>query len=242
VLSLFPEFFEPFQTAGVVGKVLSGERKLGQWSVELIPVQLRNFSLGHYKSVDDTLYGGSAGMVIRADVLANGIQWILEQGEYQSREDLEVIFPTPRGPRWDHDLAMELGRSHFKPQGTCFSKDLVFICGRYEGIDERFVQKYVDKMVSIGDYVISGGELATMVMVDGLIRLVPGCLGNNASLRDESFQRPLLDYPVYTKPRVFEEMEVPSVLTSGHHKEIARYQEQKRLELTQKYRPDLLAD
>ncbi|MCB9093142.1 MAG: tRNA (guanosine(37)-N1)-methyltransferase TrmD, partial [Halobacteriovoraceae bacterium] len=234
ILTLFPEYFHAFQSCGVIGKALAGERS-EELDLELKLINIRDFSDNNYKSVDDYPFGGGAGMVLRADVLQRALQSILEVGNYQ-REDLHVVFPSPRGKVWNNVWAREFADEYIGLH-SC-EKDLVFICGRYEGIDERFVEKYVDTHISLGDFILSGGELATMCILDSTLRFVEGILGNRSSHQEESFQDGLLEHPQYTKPRVFEDREVPSVLLSGHHKKMEEFKKTERLRLTQKYRPD----
>jgi tRNA (guanine37-N1)-methyltransferase len=248
VLTLFEDMFEAFKHQGIIGKVLSGERKLGPFQVELRTINLRDFSIGHYKSVDGPAYGGRPGMVIRADVCKRALEFIRAQlSANDENKTLKVIYPCPRGATWNAQMAANWAERFFPLESapietTILQKeeDLVFLCGRYEGIDERFIEKYVDEMVSLGDFVLSGGELATMAIIDSLLRLVPGSLGNQESLLDESFQTGGLDYPVYTKPRDFEDQPVPEILTGGHHRKIEQYLLEERLRLTKNHRPDLL--
>ncbi len=234
VLTLFPDYFEAFSQRGVIGQVLQGQR--GQFEFKL--VHLRDYSDNQYKSVDETPFGGGAGMVLRADILSKALwQGVIQAGGYDSdswKEQLEVIYPCPRGITWNQRTA-----ENFAQERLQAGRDLVFLCGRYEGVDERFLEKYVQSYFSLGDYVLSGGELAVMVMLDSSLRLLPGSLGNQHSLSEESFNQGLLEYPLYTKPREFEGQSVPEVLLSGHHKRIQEFHLQKRIQMTQKHRPDL---
>jgi tRNA (guanine37-N1)-methyltransferase len=176
-------------------------------------------------------------MVMRADVLARALnEGAVKAGGYDTLEQLEVIYTSPRGETWNHDLCQEFAQTYFHDD----SRDLVFICGRYEGIDERFIERYVTRILSLGDYVLTGGELAVMAMIDSFVRFIPGVLGNRQSALEESFQSGLLEHPQYTRPRVFEGLEVPQVLLSGHHEKIQAYQTAEQLRLTKLHRPELL--
>jgi tRNA (guanine37-N1)-methyltransferase len=236
ILTLFPEFFKPFLECGIAGAAFRGERS-EDVKFELHFVNIRDYSQTKYKSVDDSPYGGGPGMVMRADILkdalVNGVQL---PGGYESLEKLHVIYTSPRGKVWDHKVARDFGVNHLGPS----EKDLVFICGRYEGIDERFLENYVDGFYSIGDFVLTGGELAVMLMLDSAVRFVPGILGNKLSSEADSFEDGLLEYPQYTKPREFEGVEVPAILLEGHHRKIQDWQSEKKLEMTKVHRPDLL--
>jgi tRNA (guanine37-N1)-methyltransferase len=233
VITLYPEFFTPFKNCGVVGQALSGER--GSSKIEFHLVQLRDYALGNYKSVDDSPYGGGAGMIMRADILQRALlEGVVKSGGYESANDLTVVFPTPRGVVWNTKEAKKFTQEHLLEK-----KDLVFIAGRYEGVDERFIEKYVDLEFSIGDYVLSGGELAIMSLLDSSLRFVPGVLGNATSLSEESFEDYLLECPQYTKPSEFEGMKVPEILLSGHHEKIQAYKLAEKKRLTQLKRPDL---
>ncbi len=240
IITLFPEYFVPLMNCGVVGQALRGERvdvdNLLQF--ELICLNPRDFTVNNYKGVDDTPFGGGAGMVIRADVLQKTlIEGVVKAHGYQDHRDLHVIYTSPRGKVWNDLAAKTFAANYFNPPQT--GRDLVFICGRYEGIDERFLQLYVNEFFSIGDFVLSGGEIAVLTMLDSALRFAPAVLGNRVSFEDESFSQGLIEYPQYTKPRSFEGMDVPEVLMSGHHKNIKQYQHEQALEMTKKLRPDL---
>jgi tRNA (guanine37-N1)-methyltransferase len=235
ILSLFPEYFEPLLNCGIAGSALRGERNDENFSFEVHCFQLRDYSKNKYKSVDDSPYGGGPGMIMRADVLRDALQGVVEKGNYSSMDELEVIYTSPRGKVWDNKEARDFGGSILS-QG----KDPVFICGRYEGIDERFIEKYVSRIYSLGDYVLTGGEIAVLAILDSAVRFVPGVLGNKVSANEDSFEDGLLECPQYTRPAEFEEMTVPEVLSGGNHKKIVEWQEEKKMELTKKLRPDLL--
>lgn len=232
IITLFPDYFNPLIQLGIVGAALRGERGEGP-SIELI--QLRDFSSKDYKGVDDSPFGGGPGMVIRADVLKRAFESVILKGNYGDnyKEKLTVIFPSPRGKKWNNVEAKKISQQE---------KDLVFVCGRYEGIDERFIEKYIDMEFSLGDFVLSGGELPTMAFIDSLLRFKKGVLGNESGSGEESFEHGLLEHPQYTRPVEFEGMVVPEVLTSGHHKKIEEYRMAESLRITKKYRPDLIGD
>jgi len=234
VITLFPDFFDAFKEAGIISSLFKGQRG---FELVLQTVQLREYSSTDYKGVDDAPYGGGPGMVMRADVLARALnEGVVKAGGYDTLEQLEVIYTSPRGETWNHDLCQEFAQTYFHDD----SRDLVFICGRYEGIDERFIERYVTRILSLGDYVLTGGELAVMAMIDSFVRFIPGVLGNRQSALEESFQSGLLEHPQYTRPRVFEGLEVPQVLLSGHHEKIQAYQTAEQLRLTKLHRPELL--
>ena len=240
ILTLFPEYFEPLKNCGVLGSALRNERTSGEGEFELITLNIRHFSPKDYKGVDDSPFGGGVGMVMRPDVLQSAlIDGVVKQGMYTDlKKELHVVCPAPRGVVWSH-----LECKKFADQYLSFAveKDLVFICGRYEGIDERFLEMYVDQFISMGDFILTGGELAVMTILDSAMRFVDGVLGNKLSAQDESFSDGLLEYPLYTRPRVFEGREVPAPFVAGDHKLMNEYKRQKKLELTQEFRPDLLA-
>ncbi len=226
--------FKPFLECGIAGAAFRGERS-ENLKLELQFVNIRDYSTTKYKSVDDTPYGGGPGMVMRADILRDAlVKGVQEAGGYESLEKLHVIYTSPRGKVWNNKVAREFGTV----MGG--EKDLVFIAGRYEGIDERFLKKYVDEFYSIGDFVLTGGELAIMLMLDSAVRFVPGILGNKLSSEYDSFEDGLIEFPQYTKPREFEGMDVPSILLEGHHKKIEQWQHEQKLNMTRKWRPDLL--
>lgn len=236
ILTLFPEMFKPFLECGIAGQAFRGERSDGI-KFEMHFVNIRDYSQNKYKSVDDSPFGGGPGMVMRADVLKEAlVKGVQEAGGYDSLDNLHVIYAAPRGKVWNNKIAREFGINILGSN----EQDVVLIAGRYEGIDERFLSKYVDDFFSIGDYVLTGGEIAIMAMLDSAVRFVPGILGNKLSAADDSFEDGLIESPQYTKPRDFEGMEVPQILLDGHHKKIQEWQHQQKLMMTQKWRPDLL--
>lgn len=236
ILTLFPEMFKPFLECGIAGAAFRGERS-EDFKFELNFVNIRDYSQTKYKSVDDSPYGGGPGMVMRADILKDAlIEGVQKAGGYDSLDKLHVIYTSPRGKVWNNKVAREFGVNIL---GST-EKDVVFICGRYEGIDERFLEKYVQDFYSIGDFVLTGGELAVMLMLDSSVRFVPGVLGNKLSSETDSFEDGLIEYPQYTKPREFEGMDVPAILLEGHHKKIGEWQQAEKVAMTKKWRPDLI--
>ena len=236
IITLFPNYFDSLINYGITGAALRGERGS---SLEIKTIQLRNYTPKDYKGVDDAPYGGGAGMVMRADVLKEAfIKGIVLGGGYGDnfKEKLHVVFPGPRGKTWNNSYCKDFAE-RFSAKN---SKDLVFICGRYEGIDERFLNFYVDEQISLGDYILTGGEIPTMAIIDSALRFFSGVLGNKESSQQESFQTNMLEHPQYTRPKVFDGIEVPEILTSGHHKNIEKYQKEEGLRITKSHRLDLL--
>lgn len=236
IITLFPDYFDSLINFGITGSALRGERGLG---IEIKAIQLRHFTAKDYKGVDDSPYGGGAGMVMRADILKEALlKGVVENGNYGEdyRSKLHIIFPGPRGKTWNNAYCKDFASRFNKEE----SKDLVFICGRYEGIDERFLNLYVDEQISIGDYILTGGEIPTMAIIDSSLRFFSGVLGNKESSLQESFQSNLLEHPQYTRPKSFDDVEVPEILTSGHHQNIEKYQKEESLRITKIHRPDLL--
>jgi len=219
VLTLFPEMFPGPLAASLSGQALEA----AIWSLRA--VSIREFGLGKHRAVDDTPAGGGAGMVMRADVLAAAIDHARVE-----EPNAPLIYLSPRGERLDQSLAAELAAG----------PGLLLLAGRFEGIDDRVIAARAMREVSIGDYVLSGGELAAMVLIDVCVRLLPGVVGAAASLDQESFEAGLLEYPQYTKPRNWEGRLVPDVLLSGDHKKIAEWRRAEARRLTAKRRPDLL--
>lgn len=218
IFTLFPQMFP-----GTLGMSLAGDALGKHWALECI--DLRCFGEGRHKSVDDTPAGGGAGMVLRVDVLARAVDETLPHNDQRPRYVL-----SPRGKPWTQDLAKE----HAQMDG------IVLLCGRFEGIDERFFEARGFQEISIGDYVLSGGELGAQVVLDSIVRLLPGVMGNELSESEESFENGLLEYPHYTKPRSFEGLDIPEVLLNGHHGKIAQWRRQQSENITRERRPDLL--
>ncbi|MFQ5563906.1 MAG: tRNA (guanosine(37)-N1)-methyltransferase TrmD [Parvularculaceae bacterium] len=216
ILTLFPELFPGPLDASVLGRA----RSTGSWALET--VNIRDFSDNAYGSVDDTPAGGGAGMVMRADILAAAIDSIEAAGR-------PLICLSPRGKRLDQARVRTLAGG----------PGLIALCGRFEGIDERLFEARGVEELSIGDFVLAGGEIAAMALVEACVRLLPGVLGSAASLGEESFEGGLLEYPQYTRPRNFEGRNIPDALTSGDHAKIAAWRREKRREITRARRPDL---
>jgi tRNA (guanine37-N1)-methyltransferase len=237
VLTLFPEFFTPLLNCGIAGQALRGDRSSDEFKFQVELINVRDYSTTKYKSVDDTPYGGGPGMVMRADILKDALmKGVVEKYGYASKDELHVIYTSPRGRVWNNKVAREFGTQVLSAQG----KDMVFVCGRYEGIDERFLEKYVDEYFSVGDYVLTGGEIAVIAILDSAVRFVPGILGNKLSSLHDSFEDGMIEHPQYTKPQEFEGSLVPEVLLGGHHKKIEEWQKSEKVRLTHKHRPDLL--
>lgn len=236
IITLFPNYFDPLINFGITGSALRGERGSG---IEIKTIQLRNYTPKDYKGVDDTPYGGGAGMVMRADILKEAlIKGVVEGGNYGDdfKSKLHIVFPGPRGKTWNNSYCKDFANRFSNDN----AKDLVFICGRYEGIDERFLNLYVDEEISVGDYILTGGEIPTMAIIDSSLRFFSGVLGNKESSTLESFQENRLEHPQYTKPRNFDGVLVPEILLSGHHQNIGKYQKEESLRITKLHRPDLL--
>lgn len=218
VLTLFPGFFQgPFTTSIV-------KRAIDKKKVALKVHDIRKWTNDRRHTADDVPYGGGAGMVMKPEPLARALRAV------KGRRKAKVIYTSPQGRVLTHSLAAELSKE----------KALVVVCGHYEGVDERFLRRFVDLEISIGDYVLTGGEPAAAVMVDACVRLIPGVVGDARSVERDSFCDGLLDHPHYTRPRVFEKMEVPAVLLSGNHRDIEKYRRREALRATLHKRPDLL--
>jgi tRNA (guanine37-N1)-methyltransferase len=237
---MFPEYFEPLKLFGVLGSALRNERGDGTGEFELNTVSICDFNPKGFKGVDDSPFGGGVGMIMRADILKQAlIEGVITPGGYNLeniKEELHIVCPSPRGKVWCHKEAVKFA-NHFDFKNK---KDIVFICGRYEGIDERFLETYVDEYISLGDYILTGGELATMTILDSAMRFAPGVLGNKMSAVDESFASGSLEYALYTRPREFEGVCVPDALLSGSHAKIEAFKKDSSHEITKCYRPDLL--
>ncbi len=219
IISLFPEMFDgPFRES-----ILDRARQEGQLHIRLH--QLRDYTLNKHGKVDDTPFGGGAGLVMNIEPIDRALQAVK-----QDRPDAWTVLLSPSGKKFDQKKARELSAK----------KEIILICGRYEGIDERVTDQLVDDELSIGDFVLSGGEIPAMVVVDAVTRLVPGVLGDPASLVEESFENGLLEYPQYTRPRDYNGAEVPEVLISGDHKKIKDWQRKASLKKTARNRPDMI--
>ncbi len=215
ILTLFPEMFDIFNHS-IIGK--AKEKGL----VEIKPVNIRDFTLNKHKKVDDYPYGGGAGMVMTPQPLVDSIRYCKKENKGK------VIFLGPRGKTFNQEMAKKLSQE----------EELIFVCGHYEGIDER-VYKYIDLEISLGDFILTGGEMAAIPVIDSILRLKSGVLGKEESYEDESFSDGLLEYPQYTRPEEFEGDKVPEVLLSGHHENIRKWRRAKSLILTKERRDDL---
>jgi tRNA (guanine37-N1)-methyltransferase len=218
-VSVFPEMFDSLNHS-LIGKAI--ENQLIQFET----LNPRKFTSDVHKTVDDSPYGGGAGMVMKPEPLGEALDSLID-------EQTTVIFPTPAGKLFDQKIAKQLSQK----------KHLVFVCGRYEGIDQRVVEYASAKAetleLSIGDYVINGGEIASVVMIEAITRLLPGVIGNSESLVEESHEDGLVEYPSFTKPASWKGLQVPEVLLSGNHAEIEKWRKQQQLERTKRNRPDL---
>lgn len=215
ILSLFPNMFDGFLTESIIKRAIQNEK------VEVKIINFRDYSVYNNKQVDDTPYGGGAGMVLMCDPIFRCLDEIRTPKSH-------IIILSPEGSIYNEKKARELSKY----------EDIILICGHYEGFDER-IKTLADEIISVGDFVLTGGEIPAMLIADSIIRLLPGAI-TNESLESESFNENLLDYPVYTKPVVYRDMNVPDILLSGDHKKIDDYRESERIRLTKEKRPDLL--
>jgi len=220
VLTLFPEMIEQGLKTSIIGRAIEQEL------LTLSCTNIRDYANNKHMKVDDYPYGGGAGMVMMAEPVYGAYQSVTEKIGYRPR----VVYLTPQGEVFHQNMAKELADE----------QDIVFLCGHYEGIDERVLEEIVTDYISIGDYVLTGGELPAMVMIDAISRMVPGVLSNEESAQTESFQDNLLEYPHYTRPAVWQEKEVPPILLSGHHAKIEEWRHEQSIKRTKERRPDLL--
>lgn len=216
ILTLFPEMFAPLKTSIIGRAVESGK-------IDINVVDIRDYTLDKHNKCDDTPFGGGAGMVMMAQPIASAIEAV--DPEHKARR----IFMSPRGRTFNQKTVLEYGKE----------EHLLLLCGHYEGIDQRVIDLFIDEELSIGDFVLTGGEIPAMAVVDAVARYVDGVI-NQDSLSQESFASGLLEYPQYTRPQEFMGIKVPEVLTSGHHANIEKWRKEKSLEITKKNRPDLL--
>lgn len=215
VLTLFPDMFTPIKQS-IIGKAI--ENRI----IDINLVNIRDFSKDKHKKVDDTPYGGGAGMVMKPDVVYDAYKSV-------ESERAKVIYLTPQGKTLNQEKVKKLSKE----------KHLILLCGHYEGIDQRVIDEIEPEEISIGDYILTGGELPAMILIDAVSRYVKGVL-NSASIEEETFTNNLLEYPQYTRPEVFNKREVPDILKSGHHEKIENWRRKKAIEITYKKRPDLL--
>ena len=216
IFTLYPEYFPGYLNKGLFGKALSAKI----WNLET--VNIRDYTFDKHRTVDDTPYGGGNGMLIKADVLARSLDENIKEKE-------KIIYLSPKGKLFNHQYAKKLSNE----------KSINFICGHFEGIDERIIKSRGIEEVSIGDFILSGGEVATFVVIDAILRFIPGVLGNENSTEEESFENGLLEYPQYTKPQIWEDKGVPEVLLSGDHAKIKDWRLSQSKAITRDRRPDL---
>lgn len=220
IITLFPEMFEPVFNDSIIGRA----QKSGEISIHTH--QLRDFAFDKHRRVDDTPYGGGMGMLMKAEPIALCFEEICRQTGERPR----FVYMSPQGKTLNQQRLKELADI----------KNICVLCGHYEGVDQRLLDSFIDEEISIGDYVLTGGEIPAMVFCDALCRMVPGVLTNNECFTEESHYNGLLEYPQYTKPSEWRGIEVPDVLLSGHHANIEKWRKEKSIEVTAKKRPDLL--
>ena len=217
ILTLFPEMFEPLKSS-ILGRALQNDL------FELNLIDIREFSLDKHKKVDDYVFGGGDGMLMTPQPLFDAIMSVKTDNSY-------VVYMSPKGTMLNQKKVRDIAQN---------IDHLIIVCGHYEGIDERVIELCIDEQISIGDYVLTGGELPAMVLVDSVLRYIPNVLHNDTSVVDESFSDNLLEHPQYTRPREFMGLTVPEVLLNGNHKEIEKWKSEQKILETKKYRPDLL--
>lgn len=221
ILTLFPDMITDGLNTSILGRAIQN----GHISLEA--VNIRDYTLDKHKKVDDYPYGGGAGMLMQAQPIYDAYMSIVEKNKTKNR--IRTIYVTPQGPVFTQKMAKEFAAE----------EELIFLCGHYEGVDERVLEEIVTDYVSIGDYVLTGGELPAMVMVDAISRMVPGVLSNSESKETESFENCLLEHPQYSRPEEWHGKKVPEVLLSGHHKNIEKWRMEQSIERTKERRPDL---
>lgn len=219
VLSLFPDFLSTFYSWSIIGLAVKNN------IVQINNINIRDFSENKHKKVDDYPFGGGSGMLMKAGPIYRAINSV-------KTEKSRIIYLSPQGKKFDQKLANELAKE----------EHLVLLCGHYEGIDNRIIENYIDEEISVGDYVLTGGEIPAMLILDAVIRLLPGVLRSEESYIDESHYDGYLEYPQYTRPRIFNDFPVPDVLLSGNHKKIEEWRKRQAFENTLRKRPDLLED
>jgi tRNA (guanine37-N1)-methyltransferase len=222
IFTLYPETFPGPLAGGIYGKAMRN----GLWSLKT--VNIRDYADDKHKTVDDTVFGGGSGMLMKPDIVANSLDKNISKGE-------KIFYLSPKGKKFNQGFANSLSKQN----------GINLICGHFEGVDDRLLSTRNIEEISIGDYVLSGGETAAFVILDAVLRLIPGVLGNKESIKDETFENSLLEYPQFTRPKVWEDAnnfkhEVPEILTSGHHEKIKKWRHEKSIEKTNLFRPDLL--
>lgn len=220
IITLFPEMFEPVLNGSIIGRA----QKSG--AIEIVCHQLRDYAFDKHRRVDDTPYGGGMGMLMKAEPIALCFEDICKQTGTKPY----FVYMSPQGKTLNQTKIKELSEI----------ENICILCGHYEGVDQRLLDTFIDEEISIGDYVLTGGELPAMVFTDALARMVPGVLSNNECFTEESHYNGLLEYPQYTKPSEWRGIQVPDVLLSGHHANVDKWRQEKSIEVTQKKRPDLL--
>lgn len=220
IITLFPEMFEPVMKESIIGRA----QKSG--AIEIVCHQLRDYAFDKHRRVDDTPYGGGMGMLMKAEPIALCFEEICKQ----TGSKPHFVYMSPQGKTLNQTRLKELSKI----------ENICVLCGHYEGVDQRLLDSFIDEEISIGDYVLTGGELPAMVFTDALARMVPGVLSNNECFTEESHFNGLLEYPQYTKPSSWRGMEVPDVLLSGHHANIEKWRKEKSIEVTKLKRPELL--
>ena len=216
IFTLYPDFFPGYLGQGIFGKALSENK----WKIDT--VDIREYAFDKHKTVDDTPFGGGSGMLMRADVIANSLDKNI------SNKKEPIIYLSPKGKKFDQNYAKKMLNSNIN-----------IICGHFEGVDERLLETRGIEEVSVGDFILSGGEIAALVIIDTIVRLIPGVLGNSDSLAEETFERNMLEYPQYTKPQKWEKKDVPDVLLTGDHAKIKDWRLKQSEAITRDRRPDL---
>lgn len=219
IISCVPKLLDSFLSESIIGKAIKND------IVSIHIHDIREFGIGKYNQIDDSPYGGGAGMILMPEPLAKSIEKCTNEREYD-----EIIFFLPEGDRMDQNYVNRA--SQFK--------NILMVCGHYKGIDQRIVDSYATRIISVGDFIVTGGEIPAMLLSDAIIRLIPGAIGNEQSALEDSFQDSLLSPPVYTRPPLFKDLKVPEILLSGDHKKIAEWRLAEAFKKTSELRPDLL--
>lgn len=221
VLTLFPEVIESYINTSIIGRAVKNN------ILDIETINIRDFADNKHNSVDDYIYGGGAGMLI----MANPVALAIKKAKQITSQDTKVFYLSPKGEVLNPKIAKKIS----------IEENIILLCGHYEGIDQRVLDKYVDEYISIGDYILTGGEIACLVLIDVVSRFIKGVLSNEESSINESLTNGLLEYEQYTRPSVWEDMKVPDVLLSGNHKEIEKWRRESSIKITKKLRPDLLS-
>lgn len=224
IITLFPEVFETYLSTSILGRA----QKKGKVTFRLI--NLRDFGEGKHQIVDGRPYGGGAGMLLRADILSKALSSVVNRHSLTKNEKRKTILMSASGITYKQSKSRELSKLDH----------IIIVCGHYEGVDQRFIDKYVDDEISIGDFVLTGGEIPAMIIADSIVRLIPGVLKKEEAIINESFTENLLEGPQYTRPDAFEGLKVPKVLLSGNHGKVDKWRKKESLHKTKKIRPDLL--